>query len=110
MDPVSGLRGGSAKGMTPLMYAAQGSSQMLCRVLLAAKADLKAGDEDSMQPLHFAAASGCIDTCKLLVDARADPSVCDDAGDAALAHVPASAMLTRRERENWQQLFAERTQ
>jgi len=109
MDPGE-FQSGHAKGMTPLMYAAQGGNQISCRVLLAARADVKAGDEDCMQPLHFAASSGCIETCKLLLDARADPYICDDAGDAALAHVAASAMKTRRERENWQQLFAERAQ
>mmetsp|Transcript_108306 Transcript_108306/g.209673 ORF Transcript_108306/g.209673 Transcript_108306/m.209673 type:complete len:207 (-) Transcript_108306:7-627(-) len=98
------------EGLTPLMYAAQNSSQHCCQVLLAARADLEAGDEDNMQPLHFAAGSGCIDTCKLLLDARADPSVSDHAGNTALEHVPAFAMVTRKECENWRQLLAQREQ
>jgi hypothetical protein len=94
-----------SKGLTPLMYAAQGGYHEACQELLLAGASLDAEDEDGQRPLHFAASSGCLKTCQVLLSAGADPATQDDDGHTALAHVSPADMATPAEKKSWQALL-----
>mmetsp|Transcript_21554 Transcript_21554/g.49331 ORF Transcript_21554/g.49331 Transcript_21554/m.49331 type:complete len:199 (+) Transcript_21554:114-710(+) len=95
------------RGLTPLMYAAQGGYAKAVEVLVAAGAHVNAEEEDGMRPLHFAAAAGNPETCRALLTARADPSATDNDGLTALERVPAPELSTKASKAVWKELLAE---
>ena len=85
----------------PLHAAAAGRHIEVCRVLLAAGADVNATQHGGFTPLHEAAQHGDVEMSELFLSAGADPSLTTDAGETA-ADVAAGAGhvdLARRLRE-----------
>jgi len=95
------------KGLTPLMYAAQGGYERACDMLIAAGACVHAADEDGTRPLHFAASSASTATCRVLLRAGADRTARDDDGRLALEHVPPNEMVTPAEKRLWRKLLGQ---
>ena len=85
----------------PLHAAAAGRHIEVCRVLLAAGADVNATQHGGFTPLHEAAQHGDVEMSELFLSAGADPSAATDGGEtpadtaAAAGHVD----LARRLRE-----------
>jgi ankyrin repeat protein len=64
----------------PLHAAAAGRHLEVCRVLLAAGADVNATQHAGYTPLHEAAQNGDVELAELFLSAGADPSVRNEAG------------------------------
>jgi ankyrin repeat protein len=85
----------------PLHAAAAGKHVEVCRILLAAGADVNATQHGGFTPLHEAAQHGDVEMSELFLSAEADPAALTDAGEtpgdlaAAAGHVD----LARRLRE-----------
>jgi ankyrin repeat protein len=85
----------------PLHAAAAGRHIELCRILIAAGADVNATQHGGFTPLHEAAQHGDVEMVELFLSAEADPSLTTDTGETA-ADTAASAGhvdLARRLRE-----------
>ena len=67
----------------PLHAAAAGRHIEVCRVLVAAGADVDARQHGGFTPLHEAAQHGDIELVELLLSAGADPAVTEDEGRTA---------------------------
>ena len=67
----------------PLHAAAAGRHIEVCRVLLAAGADVNATQHGGFTPLHEAAQHGDAEMTELFLSAGADPSLLTDAGETA---------------------------
>jgi ankyrin repeat protein len=67
----------------PLHAAAAGRHVEVCRVLIAAGADVNATQHGGFTPLHEAAQHGDVEMTELFLSAGADPSLATDAGDTA---------------------------
>ena len=67
----------------PLHAAAAGRHIEVCRVLLAAGADVNAAQHGGYTPLHEAAQHGDAEMTELFLSAGADPSLLTDAGETA---------------------------
>ena len=67
----------------PLHAAAAGRHIEVCRVLLAAGADVNATQHGGYTPLHEAAQHGDAEMTELFLSAGADPSLLTDAGETA---------------------------
>eukprot|EP00931_Biecheleriopsis_adriatica_P092149 TRINITY_DN65976_c0_g1_i1.p1 TRINITY_DN65976_c0_g1~~TRINITY_DN65976_c0_g1_i1.p1 ORF type:complete len:220 (-),score=54.41 TRINITY_DN65976_c0_g1_i1:205-813(-) len=107
VDPTVGADGGLRDtGLTPLMYAAQGSYPGACRILLEAHAEPNCEDEDGLRALHFAAAASDKECCKLLIEFRADPRAITDEGKEAIDWVPGFDVMTAAEKQQWRQVLA----
>ena len=65
----------------PLHSAAAGLHHEVCRVLIAAGADVNATQAHAFTPLHAAAQHGDDELVELLLSAGADPTARTDAGD-----------------------------
>jgi ankyrin repeat protein len=65
----------------PLHSAAAGLHHEVCRVLIAAGADVNATQQHGFTPLHAAGEHGDDELVELLLSAGADPSAVTDAGD-----------------------------
>ena len=76
-------------GYTPLHSAAEENKTDICRLLLAANANIRIKDTFGNTALHLAASGGSTDVCELLVSRRAPLDVRNDAGNTAL-HLAAS--------------------
>ena len=74
----------------PLHAAAAGRHIEVCRILLAAGADVNATQHGGYTPLHEAAQHGDVEMTELFLSAGADPALVTDAGETA-AHVAAAA-------------------
>jgi ankyrin repeat protein len=74
----------------PLHAAAAGRHMEVCRVLLAAGADVNATQHGGYTPLHEAAQHGDVEMSELFLSAGADPTLVTDAG-ATPAEVAAAA-------------------
>jgi ankyrin repeat protein len=85
----------------PLHAAAAGRHIEVCRLLLAAGADISATQHGGFTPLHEAAQSGDVELCELFLSAGADPKVAADDGRTAaeLAEAAGHADLAGRLRE-----------
>lgn len=64
----------------PLHAAAAGRHLEVCRILLAAGADVNATQHGGFTPLHEAAQHGDVELAELFLSAGADPSAGDDSG------------------------------
>jgi len=64
----------------PLHSAAAGRHVEICRLLIAAGADVDATQRQGFTPLHSAAQNGDVELVELLLSAGADPSVATDDG------------------------------
>jgi len=71
-------------GATALHCAADEGHAEICRVLLAAGADVDARAEEGSTPLHYAAYKGHVETVKLLLEAKASVTVKDNQGSTPL--------------------------
>jgi len=67
----------------PLHAAAAGRHIEVCRVLIAAGADVNATQHGGFTPLHEAAQHGDVEMVELFLSAEADPSLTTDAGETA---------------------------
>ena len=91
--------GQNAFANQPLHAAAAGRHIDVCRLLLAAGADVEATQHGGYRPLHEAAGSGTVELVELFLSAGADPTATTDDGrdPAALAeaggHVDVAARL-----------------
>jgi uncharacterized protein len=74
----------------PLHAAAAGRHIEVCRVLLAAGADVNATQHGGYTPLHEAAQHGDVEMTELFLSAGADPALTTEAGETA-AEVAANA-------------------
>jgi len=85
----------------PLHAAAAGRHIEVCRVLLAAGADVNATQHGGFTPLHEAAQHGDVEMSELFLSAAADPSLTTDAGETAadLAAAAGHADLASRLRD-----------
>lgn len=85
----------------PLHAAAAGRHAEVCRVLLAAGADVNATQHGGYAPIHEVAASGDIDLVELFLSAGADPLARTDGGrtPAEVAEAAGHVDLARRLRE-----------
>jgi ankyrin repeat protein len=85
----------------PLHAAAAGRHIVVCRVLLAAGADVNATQHGGFTPLHEAAQHGDVEMTELFLSAGADPGLTTDAGETAadLAAAAGHADLATRLRE-----------
>ena len=85
----------------PLHAAAAGRHIEVCRVLLAAGADVNATQHGGFTPLHEAAQHGDVEMSELFLSAGADPSLTTAAGETAayLAAAAGHADLAGRLRE-----------
>ena len=88
-------------GVQPLHSAAAGRHLEVCRLLLAAGADVNARQAGGFAPLHAAAQNGDPELVELLLSARADPLAATDAGDtpATTAEAAGHVDVARRLRE-----------
>lgn len=77
VDAVSG----NDMRVQPLHSAAAGRHHEVCRLLIAAGADVNATQQHGFTPLHAAAQHGDDELVELLLSAGADPSARTDAGD-----------------------------
>jgi ankyrin repeat protein len=76
-------------GYTPLHIAAEENKTDICRLLLAASANIRIKDAFGNTALHHAASGGSLDVAELLVSRKAPLDVRNDAGNTAL-HLAAS--------------------
>ena len=85
----------------PLHSAAAGRHIEVCRVLIAAGADVNATQQHEFTPLHAAAQHGDDELVELFLSAGADPSARTDAGDtpADIADAAGHVDVARRLRE-----------
>jgi ankyrin repeat protein len=85
----------------PLHAAAAGRHIEVCRVLLAAGADVNATQHGGYTPLHEAAQHGDVEMSELFLSAGADPALTTDAGEtpAQIAAAAGHADLADRLRE-----------
>lgn len=85
----------------PLHAAAAGRHLEVCRVLIAAGADVNATQHGGYTPLHEAAQHGDVEMSELFLSAGADPSLMMDAGETAadVAAAAGHADLAERLRE-----------
>ena len=85
----------------PLHAAAAGRHIDVCRLLLAAGADVEATQHGGYRPLHEAAASGSVELVELFLSAGADPTATVEDGRSAaeLADAGGHADLAARLRE-----------
>jgi uncharacterized protein len=85
----------------PLHAAAAGRHIEVCRILLAAGADVNATQHGGYTPLHEAAQHGDTEMTELFLSAGADPSLTTEAGETAAATAAAAghADLASRLRE-----------
>jgi ankyrin repeat protein len=85
----------------PLHAAAAGRHIEVCRVLIAAGADVNATQHGGYTPLHEAAQHGDVEMSELFLSAEADPAMVTDAGETAadLAAAAGHADLADRLRE-----------
>ena len=85
----------------PLHSAASGSHHQVCRVLLAAGADVNARQPHGYTPLHAAAQHGDAELVELFLSAEADPTAVTDAGatPADTAEASGHVDVARRLRE-----------
>ena len=85
----------------PLHAAAAGRHLEVCRVLLAAGADVNAIQHGGFTPLHESAQHGDVEMTELFLSAGADPSLTTDAGETAadLAAAAGHADLATRLRD-----------
>jgi ankyrin repeat protein len=85
----------------PLHAAAAGRHIEVCRVLLAAGADVNATQHGGYTPLHEAAQHGDVEMSELFLSAEADPDLVTDAGETAadLASAAGHGDLAERLRE-----------
>jgi ankyrin repeat protein len=85
----------------PLHAAAAGRHMEVCRILLAAGADVNATQHGGFTPLHESAQHGDIEMSELFLSAGADPTLTTDAGEtpAELAAAAGHADLASRLRE-----------
>jgi ankyrin repeat protein len=85
----------------PLHAAAAGRHIEVCRILLAAGADVNATQHGGFTPLHEAAQHGDAEMTELFLSAGADPTITTDAGETAvdLATTAGHADLANRLRE-----------
>jgi ankyrin repeat protein len=74
----------------PLHAAAAGRHIEVCRVLLAAGADVNATQHGGYTPLHEAAQHGDAEMSELFLSAGADPALTTDAGETAAATAEAA--------------------
>mmetsp|Transcript_58300 Transcript_58300/g.127900 ORF Transcript_58300/g.127900 Transcript_58300/m.127900 type:complete len:282 (+) Transcript_58300:93-938(+) len=98
----SGERG---EGLTPLMRASHEGQAAAVKLLLQARASPHSQDEDGMRPLHFAASAASHDSCVALIRAGASPSDIDDSDRDAFACLPGDCVLSRADRQRWEQLL-----
>ena len=85
----------------PLHSAAAGLHHEVCRVLIAAGADVNATQRNGFTPLHAAAQHGDDELVELLLSAGADPTARTDDGDtpADTAEASGHADVGRRIRQ-----------
>ena len=85
----------------PLHAAAAGRHVEVCRILLAAGADVNATQHGGFTPLHESAQHGDVEMTELFLSAEADPRLTTDAGDTAadLAEAAGHADLASRLRD-----------
>jgi ankyrin repeat protein len=85
----------------PLHAAAAGRHHEVCRLLLAAGADIEATQHGGFRPLHEAAHSGDVELVELFLSAGADATATTDEGrtPAELAEAAGHEDLARRLRE-----------
>jgi ankyrin repeat protein len=91
----------NASRVQPLHSAAAGRAVEICRMLLAAGADVNARQADGFVPLHAAAQNGDPEIMELFLSAGADPAVATDDGRTAadLADAAMHPDVARRLRE-----------
>lgn len=91
----------NASRVQPLHSAAAGRAVEICRMLLAAGADVNARQADGFVPLHAAAQNGDPEMVELFLSAGADPAVATDDGRTAadLADAAMHPDVARRLRE-----------
>ena len=77
----------------PLHSAAAGRHLEVCRLLLAAGADVNARQGGGYTPLHAAAQNGDPDMVELFLSAQADPTATTDAGETPAATAEAAGHL-----------------
>eukprot|EP00929_Paragymnodinium_shiwhaense_P030134 TRINITY_DN17128_c0_g1_i1.p1 TRINITY_DN17128_c0_g1~~TRINITY_DN17128_c0_g1_i1.p1 ORF type:complete len:215 (+),score=58.35 TRINITY_DN17128_c0_g1_i1:95-739(+) len=94
------------KGLTPLMYAAQGGHLTCVMLLLDAKANIEATEEDGLVALHFAGMAGSLDVGKALIFAGADKNACDEEGRKVLDFLPEDVTHVPKEMARWKALAA----
>jgi ankyrin repeat protein len=92
------LRGRNELANQPLHAAAAGRHVEVCRLLLAAGADVTATQHGGVTPLHAAAQHGDDEMVELFLSAGADPGVREDGGatPADLADVAGHVDVARR--------------
>ena len=85
----------------PLHSAASGRHHEVCRVLIAAGADVNATQRHEFTPLHAAAKHGDAELVELFLSAGADPTARTEAGDtpADTAEAAGHVDVARRLRE-----------
>ncbi len=85
----------------PLHAAAAGRHVEVCRILLAAGADVNATQHGGFTPLHESAQHGDVEMSELFLSAEADPAATTDAGEtpADVAEAAGHVDLARRLRE-----------
>ena|SRR5689334_11338047 len=85
----------------PLHSAAASRNVEICRLLIAAGADVNAKQRDGFTPLHAAAQHGDVELVELLLSAGADPSIAKDDGGtpADTAETEGHVDVARRLRE-----------
>ena len=74
----------------PLHSAAASRHLEVCRLLLAAGADVNARQAGGFTPLHAAAQNGDPEMVELFLSARADPAAATDAGETPAATAEAA--------------------
>ena len=97
VDAVSG----NEMRVQPLHSAAAGRHHEVCRLLIAAGADVNATQQHDFTPLHAAAQHGDDELVELFLSAGADPSARTDAGDTAadIAEAAGHVDVARRLRQ-----------
>jgi ankyrin repeat protein len=74
----------NATELTPLHMAVEGGSEIICRHLLLAGADVHATNHHKQTPLHIAASCGQSAILSILLENGADPNALDDSLNNAL--------------------------
>ena len=97
VDAVSG----NEMRVQPLHSAAAGRHHEVCRLLIAAGADVNATQQHDFTPLHAAAQHGDDELVELFLSAGADPPARTDAGDTAadIAEAAGHVDVARRLRQ-----------
>ena len=85
----------------PLHSAAAGRHHEVCRLLIAAGADVNATQRDEFTPLHAAAQHGDTELVELFLSAGADPTALTESGatPADMAEAAGHVDIARRLRE-----------